>query len=87
MLTLYYIIFHYIHRRQNHPKSGHTKLTLSLLTQKEAKDTLERKKQLRLEKRNNKKKHINENAKKPSSSKRSSSVIQNNAKLLDYNII
>jgi len=34
------------------------------LKQKEAKDTLEREKQVRLEKRNNKKKHNKENAEK-----------------------
>ena len=49
------------------------------LKQKEAKDKLERGKQVRLEKRNNKMKHNKENAKKPSSSKRNSNVSQNDA--------
>ena len=49
------------------------------LKQKEAKDKLEREKQVRLEKRNNKKKHSKENAKKLSSSKRNSNVLQNDA--------
>ena len=44
------------------------------LKQNEVNDTLEREKQVRLEKRNNKKKHNEENAKKRSSSKRKSNV-------------
>ena len=48
---------------------------------KEAKNKLpvEREKQVRLENRNNKTKHNKENAKKPSSSKRNSHVLQNDA--------
>jgi len=49
------------------------------LNQKEAKERLEREKQLCLEKKKNKMKHNKENAKKSSSSKKNSNVIQNDA--------
>ena len=47
------------------------------LKQKETKDKLEHEKQVCVEKKNNKIKHNKENAKKPSSSKRNSNVLQN----------
>ena len=49
------------------------------LKQKEAKDTLEREKQVRLENRNNKKAQQRKCQKKPQSSKRNSNVLQNDA--------